>query len=220
MKLTVKQAEILLNAGVGGKIMPQAKIRHSYAVARCARAIAEKCGLNGEKAYVLGLMHDIGYHMGPSQHPIKGFLYLKDLGVDSEYANICITHSFLCGSPNCTAEGLLVSDGEVRPNGIIPYNDENLKRFFLSFLNNHKYTDYEHIINVCDLMCTDKIIGLDARLGELIARKGEFVTTKNHCALAKRLTQDLEEKMGLTMEQLFPEIEENKNSPDTYRSQM
>ena len=211
MKLNVSQAETLLNAGVGGAIMPQAKIRHSYAVANCAKKIAQRCGLDGEKAYVLGLLHDIGYHMGLSQHPIKGYLYLKDLGVDSEYANICLTHSFLCGNPNFTADGLLVVDGEVKPNSIIPYKEEMQKRFFLNFLQNHKYTEYEHIINVCDLMCTDKIIGLEARLADLIERKGEFVTTKNHCAVAKAMVKQLEEKMCISMEQLFPEMKENLN---------
>lgn len=38
---------------------------HSRIVARCAEKIAEACdGLDSEKAYILGLLHDIGRRFG------------------------------------------------------------------------------------------------------------------------------------------------------------
>ena len=37
---------------------------HSRTVAHCAQCIAEKSGLNSDKAYVVGLLHDIGRRFG------------------------------------------------------------------------------------------------------------------------------------------------------------
>lgn len=217
MNLTRKTAEELLNKGVHWKKMPDAKIRHSIAVASAAKKIAEKCGLDGEHAYILGLVHDIGCHYGSDQHPLEGYIYMKYLGYDDEYADICLTHSFLEGDPNCTADGPLVDGDIVKPNKIIPYQNEPDKKFVLNFLKKHKYTPYETIINLCDLMCTDKIIGLDARLNDLISRKGEFSTTKHHIAIAKKIEKDLEKKMGCSMLDLFgDEIKKNLESGDSY----
>ena len=36
---------------------------HSRIAAHCAEAIARACGLDADKAYVLGLLHDIGRHL-------------------------------------------------------------------------------------------------------------------------------------------------------------
>ena len=38
--------------------------------------------------------------------------------------------------------------------------------------------------------------------------------------IAKRIKEILEQKMLISIENLFPEIEENKNTPETYRSEM
>ncbi len=216
MKLTVEEAERLINEGPNGQTMPDFKIRHCYVVANAARKIAEKCGLDGEKAYILGLVHDIGCHMQVGkQHPFSGYLYLKQLGYDEE-ANICLTHSFLNGDPNCTADGPIVENGVVKENSIFPWEDEKASKFVLEFLKNHQYTPYEKIINLCDLMCTDKMIGLESRMSELIERKGVFYTTMNHCQKAKALKDGIEKKMGCTIADLFPEIEENIKSKNTY----
>ena len=217
MKLTRKKAEELLNNGVHWKKMPDAKIKHSIAVATAAKKIAQRCNLDGKHAYVLGLIHDIGCHYGSDQHPLEGYIYMKYLGYDDEYADICLTHSFLEGDPNCTAEGLLVEGSNVRPNRIVPYQNVPDKKFVLDFLKNHNYTPYEKIINLCDLMCSDKIVGLDARMADLTSRKGVFSTTERHIATAKKLQEELERQMGCTMDDLFgKEIAKNLASGDTY----
>lgn len=68
---------------------------HSRVAASCAEKIAEKVGLDSEKAYVLGLLHDIGRRFGVYhfRHVVDGYNYMSKLGYD-EVAKICLTHSF------------------------------------------------------------------------------------------------------------------------------
>ena len=64
--------------------------------ARCAEKIAARCpGLDPDKAYVLGLLHDIGrwYGDGHLCHVYYGWKYMTELGYD-DVARICLTHSF------------------------------------------------------------------------------------------------------------------------------
>lgn len=69
---------------------------HSRVAARCAEAIATACGdLDADKAYVLGLLHDIGRKFGVRHlgHVSDGYAYMLSLGYE-EAARICLTHSF------------------------------------------------------------------------------------------------------------------------------
>ena len=203
MKLTKEKAEALVRNGINGKKMIDAKIRHSFAVAHAAKKIAEKCGFNGEEAYILGLVHDIGCHFNNGvQHPYNGYKLLKSLGYNKE-ANVCLTHSFLHGDPNCTADGPIFKDGIVYPNYILPWEKEEESKEVLEFLKTHKYSVEEHIVNLCDLMCTDKIIGLDKRLIDLIAKKGAFSTTQKHIKAAKDLEKFFEQQIRTLLNYKF-----------------
>lgn len=220
IKLTLKKAKELLLLNPNGS-MPTSKNNHSLEVGRVARKIAEKCGLDGEEAEILGIIHDIGglWNLGV-QHPYIGYKYIKSLGYDDKYADICLTHSFINGNPNCTADGLLVENEKVKPNNILPWENEEDSKFVLNFLKTHKYSKIENIINLCDLMITDKIIGLDKRLIDLIEKKGAHVTTQNHIKVARALQASIEKEMGCSILDLFPEIIDNQKSPETYRTSM
>ena len=227
----------LLEKGAGSNRMPDFKIKHSYAVAETARAIAENSGLDGELAYVLGLLHDIGCHFnGGVQHPYIGYKYLKEAGFNDEIALICITHSFLNANPNMTADGLLVFpvselenvkresidkniqfnledyvsiDGYyVKRNSIIPWEDENEFKEMITILKTKagRYSEYEEIVNLCDLMCTIENIGIEKRLIDLQERKGIHITTDEYSKRALGLKTKYESLMGKKMEELFPEI--------------
>lgn len=56
--------------------MPIAKQKHCLKIGRVARKIAEKCGLDGEMAEILGTIHDIGdlWNSG-YQHSYVGYKY-------------------------------------------------------------------------------------------------------------------------------------------------
>ena len=70
-------------------------ISHSYKVARLAEKIASKANMDSEKAYIVGLLHDIGRRNGTMQarHALEGFNYLTNIGFD-DGARICMTHTF------------------------------------------------------------------------------------------------------------------------------
>ncbi|WP_242841993.1 HD domain-containing protein [Lachnospira multipara] len=64
---------------------------HSRTVAHCAQCIAEKSRLNSDKAYVVGLLHDIGRRFGKRHlgHVSDGYLYMMSLGYDGAGCLFC-----------------------------------------------------------------------------------------------------------------------------------
>lgn len=93
---TKEEAELLLKDAQ--KCNPGIWVGHSKTAAHCAERIAFYIGLDSEKAYVLGLLHDIGRKFGVSamRHISDGYTYMMSLGYD-DAARICLTHSF-CGT--------------------------------------------------------------------------------------------------------------------------
>lgn len=78
------------------KSNPGARENHSRVAAHCAEKIAQECDdLDADKAYILGLLHDIGRKFGIShlKYVLDGYLYMLSLEYD-EVAKICLTHSF------------------------------------------------------------------------------------------------------------------------------
>ena len=59
---TRTEAETLLKEAE--KCNPGPWGNHSRITAHCAERIAQACGLDAEKAYILGLLHDIGRKFG------------------------------------------------------------------------------------------------------------------------------------------------------------
>ena len=58
---------------------------HSRVAAHCAEKIALGCeGMNPEKAYILGLLHDIGrkFRVSYLKHVSEGYSYMMSLGYD------------------------------------------------------------------------------------------------------------------------------------------
>ena len=89
--------------------------------------------------------------------------HLKEQGYDDDYCNICLTHSYLNNDVLCTAGGI--------PEDIPFRND---------FIKKHEYTLDEKIINLCDLMCTNKVNTVDKRLIDIIIRRGAYSNTQYH----------------------------------------
>ena len=80
---TRQQAEELLKEAE--KCNPGAWVNHSRVVAHCAEKIAEECDdMNSDKAYILGLLHDIGRKFGIRHlgHVSDGYSYMISLGYD------------------------------------------------------------------------------------------------------------------------------------------
>lgn len=81
---------------LGGQLNPGQWIDHSRNVARACEIIAAAAGIDAGKAYVLGLLHDIGRRIGRcgQKHIYAGYTYCLKKGWD-EAAKISLTHSYL-----------------------------------------------------------------------------------------------------------------------------
>lgn len=192
MKLTSEKAlEFLENAR--GKTPHDGWINHSICVGNSAGKIAEELNLDIDKAKALGYIHDIGKSIGDfSGHVINGYNYLKELGYDEEYANVCLTHSYLNNDYKCTAAGI--------PEDI-PFRTE--------FIKKHEYTIYEKIINLCDLMCTSVNLTLEKRLIEIMVRRGVYENTVYHITEAQKLKKEFDNMLGHNVYDLFPDVLNN-----------
>lgn len=177
-----------------GSLAPDNRwISHSICVGDTASVIAEKLNLDKEKARVLGYIHDIGKRFGSFPlHDLNGFNYIKELGYSDEYANICLTHSYLNNDYLCTA-GSLPED--------IPFRTQ--------FIKNHEYTIYEKIINLCDLMCTNVVNTVDKRLIDIILRRGVTESTQYHIKEVYKLKAYIDSLLGYNVYDLFSEIKDN-----------
>lgn len=192
MKLTSNEAFELLNS-YRGKTPDDGWINHSICVGNSAGKIAEELKLDVDKAKTLGYIHDIGKSQDNfSNHVMNGYYYVKNLGYDDEYANICLTHSYLNNDVYCTA-GVVPKD--------IPFRTE--------FIKNHEYTIYEKIINLCDLMCTSVNVTLEKRLVDIIIRRGTNENTVYHIKEAQKLKKYFDELLGHNVYDLFPNILDN-----------
>lgn len=114
-------------------------IKHSYNVAHLAEKMAAKAGMNSEKAYIYGLLHDIGRKNGNMQarHAIEGYQFLTQLGFD-EGARICLTHTFQYKNVDAIYDSWDCSPEE--------------KQFVTEYLKEVTYNDYDKLIQLCDAL--------------------------------------------------------------------
>ena len=139
---------------------------HSRVAALCAERIASAAGLDAEKAYVLGLLHDIGrkfgiYHM---PHIYNGYRYMMDLGYE-QVARICLTHSFSTPDFRSYIGNYDVSQGQL----------EEMRQLLAGMV----YDDYDRLIQLCDCLAgTDGIVDMEARMLDVKRRYGEYPQIK------------------------------------------
>lgn len=133
-----KTAERAIREAYGSN--PGGWAEHSRYVAEACKNIASRCkGLSGEKAYVLGLLHDIGRYAGVSseKHLIDGYRYCAARGW-KKAAQICISHAFMIQDIN-TSIGTFDVSGE-----------DYL--FMKDFVENAVYDDYDRLVQLCDAL--------------------------------------------------------------------
>lgn len=201
MKITSKEARELLE-NYRGKTESDIWIDHCICVGDSAGKIAKALNEKGnnvdiEKTITLGYLHDIGKYNGESHgHVMRGYKYLKDKEIDDEYANICLTHSYLNNDIICTAGG-------------VPNPEDN--PFLTDFIKTHTYTTEEKIINLCDLMCPQggKVFTIDKRLIDIMIRRGAYSNTQYHIKETYKLKEYFDSLLGYNLYDLFPEIKDN-----------
>jgi len=156
---------------------------HSRTAAHCAREIARACGnLDAEKAYILGLLHDIGRKFGVRHlgHVSDGYAYMTALGYD-EVARICLTHSF----NNMTLDEYI---------GKFDTTEEELS-LIREKLNSVCPDEYDRLIQLCDALAgSDGVLDIESRMEDVRRRYGFYPQAKWDSNLA--LKAHFETKMG------------------------
>ena len=139
---------------------------HSRVAAMCAERIAKRSGMDLEKAYILGLLHDIGRRFGKKHlaHVHDGYRYMQELGYD-EAARICLTHSFCLNTIHC-----YIGNFDI-PMALQEELDGLLKHL--------RYDDYDHLIQLCDCLAgSEGIMDMEARMLDVKRRYGRYPQEK------------------------------------------
>lgn len=196
--LTIEKAKEELTAAA--RLNPGPWEQHSISVANNARLIAAKVPhMDGDKAYVMGLMHDIGRRAGVTgiRHIFDGYDYMMSLG-ETDIARICLTHSFpmkdvqtFFGKYDCTQEQL---------------------DFLQAFLERHEFDDYDILIQLCDaISLPNGACIMEKRLIDVALRHGlpDFTIEKWKAFMSTKAHFD--RLCGCNVYDLLPNVLENSS---------
>ncbi len=169
---------------------------HSYNVAKAAQIIAEHCeNLDSEKAYILGLLHDIGRRTGVAavRHIIDGYDYSVSKGWD-EVGRICLTHSFPVKD--------IEADIGKKDISQIQYD------FIDNFLKSVEYDQYDKLIILCDALAdANGFCILEKRFIDTTRRYGIFPFSVDRWNKTYEYKNYFEEMIGKSIYELLPDIE-------------
>lgn len=172
-------------------------VSHVRYVADAAERIARAAGMDAERAYVLGLTHDIGRREGVNnlRHLTDGYRLMRALGyVDA--ARVCITHAYPIRDAS-----LYIGEWDLN------LNDAELLR---EVLERAEFNDEDRLIQLCDALALPSgFCLLEQRFVDVALRYGapEFVPRKWRATL--EIKADLEARMGASIYTLLPGVVEN-----------
>jgi len=171
---------------------------HSRTAAHCAERIAFYCkDMDPEKAYVLGLLHDIGRKFGVRHlgHVSDGYSYMRSLGYD-EVARVCLTHSFTDRT----------TDDYV---GKFDTTEEELA-LIQTTLQIIEQDDYDRLIRLCDALAgSEGVMDIEERMNDVRKRYGDYPQQKWDSNIALRM--QFEQKMGMN---LYEAVEKKTFRPE------
>ncbi len=188
---TPAQAEALLSWGIQQN--PGVWADHCRTAGRAARRIAQTCALDADKAYVCGLLHDIGRYEGVRglHHVIAGYELLMAKGWD-DAARVCITHSFPLQELNAFAGAMDCTPAETA--------------FIAAFLQDAVYDEYDRLIQLCDAICLPtRVTLMDARLMEVAMRHGVHDITVRKWRAFREVLEHFDAGCGGSVYALFRE---------------
>lgn len=177
---------------------PGAWADHSRYVARACGNIAARCDwLDGEHAYITGLLHDIGRYPGRTseRHLLDGYRRCMEHGWD-EAAGICISHAFMI-------QDISTSIGEFDMSG------EDY-RFLKRFVEQAVYNDYDRLVQLCDsLALPTGFCLLEKRFVDVTLRYGVHQATVPRWKKILEIKDYFEGRMGCPVYDLLPGVKEN-----------
>lgn len=185
--------EALYELKLAEELNPGPWIGHSMNTGIAARNIAAKVArLNPEKAYIVGLLHDIGRRVGivdiPT-HVYEGYKYCMEKGWD-ETARICMTHSYL----RMQDEFDYVPENE---------NEKAIKEY----IRNCQADDYDKLIQLCDSLAVDYgFVILEKRFVDVTRRYGIMEGYIKGWETAFSIKESFEKEMGCSIYDVLPDI--------------
>lgn len=196
--LTIQQAERELSAALERNPGPWGE--HSRSAANNARLIAEQTTrLDPERAYVLGLLHDIGRREGVTAmaHTLDGYDYMMALGQRS-IARVCLTHSFPVRDVNTFF-------------GRIDVTPERLA-FLGQYLERIEYDDYDRLIQLCDaISLPGGACIMEKRLMDVALRYGSPEGTLEKWWAFLELKKYFDRLCGRCIYEFLPNVLENSS---------
>ena len=182
------------------QLTPGPWVQHSISVAKNARLIADKVeSMDCDKAYVMGVMHDIGRRAGIKGilHIFDGYDYMMSIGQE-EIARICLTHSFpikdvntFFGKYDCSAEQ---------------------KSFLDEFLQNNELNNYDILIQLCDAISLPYgACIMEKRLIDVALRHGLPDFTIDKWKAFMNTKKYFDELCGCSIYTLLPNVLENSS---------
>ena len=164
-KVILDLAYKCINLGfpLGSKLVNNGKNYNTEWIGHCLNAsivsanLANILGLNSDIARTLGLLHDYGRKQDHTfKHMVLGFELLVDRDWHNE-AIACLTHSFVNGG-RCSNNEPAVEGFYIDEIGNSQWEEFTDKDDVTLFLENYKFTEYDIILNIADLMATSSFI--------------------------------------------------------------
>ena len=186
--------EALNELKIAGEMNPGPWVKHSENVGIAARNIAHLIpDLNEEKAYIVGLLHDIGRRVGIvtiPKHVYEGYKYCMKKGWD-EAARVCMTHSYVCMKEVFHYEPDTVEEKEIK-NYIMQCGEAD---------------DYDKLIQLCDALAVDYgFVILEKRFVDVVRRYGIMEDYIKGWETVFGIKEYFEDRIGCSIYDVLPDI--------------
>ena len=168
---------------------------HSLNAARVCEGVAAAAGLDADRAFILGALHDIGRWEGvrSAHHIIAGYRLMMEKGWD-EAARICMTHSF----PDRDLDnhfGWDVTEAE--------------RAEIQAFVDAAEFDDYDRLVQLADaLAMAEGVCLMEKRRVDVALRYGMRPGLVNKWRAFMDIRRDFEDRIGRSVYDLFPEAAE------------
>ena len=196
MELTKYYAETALEEAIKLNSGPWAD--HTKYVAMACENIAKRCpNMDNERAYIYGLLHDIGRYAGVTseKHLLDGYQYCIERGWEKA-AQICISHAFM------------IQDIETSI-GVFDMSPED-KSFMSVFVKNAVYDEYDYLVQLCDALALPTgFCLLEKRFVDVTIRYGVHPATIERWKAVLRIKEHFEKIMGCSIYDCLPGVIEN-----------
>lgn len=183
---------------IAGGMNPGPWTAHSQNVAKAAQLIAKSAVMDGEKAFVCGLLHDIGRRTGIAavRHIIDGYDYAVSKGCD-EVARVCLTHSFPVKDVDADIGRRDITDEQYR-----------FVKAYIKDIEYDDYDDYDKLIILCDSLAdTNGFCILEKRFVDTTRRYGAYPFTVDRWNRIFEFKEYFEKLSVSSVYRLLPGIE-------------